>query len=810
MAEVIRELFQGSIDSFLRYDTTVFGGVRDLLAIQFARLAPLEQSVLVWLAVHREPVGLQALHNDLEPAPSWTALLDALYSLRRRSLVEQSERGFALQNVVLEFITGHLVAQVVSEVSTQKAAVLHRYALLQAQARQYVRESQARLLIQPIVDELVASLGRLRAEAHLSAILAALRREGTDDRTYAAGNVLNMLVHLNGHLRGQDFSGLVVRQANLQGVDAQDTSFRGAQLDNCDFTTVFRSVLSVSFSSSGDYLVIGCDTGVYCLQCLDDYSIYRRMELSSTTWSASLSPDDCLLAAAGNDCIVRIWDMESGRSLHACVGHIGGVWSVCFSPDGNHVLSGGADGTIRVWSVQNGACIATLLGHTQGVRSLCFSPGGELLASGGEDGTVRLWGNWGAPQAVHCVRILQEQGSIVWSVAFSPDGTRVAAGGHDRTIHLWDANSGSALMTLAGHTQYVTQICFSPDGAQLASSSYDKTVRVWETTNGTCVRTLQGHSARVWSVAYSPSGSLLASGSSDQSVRLWDVDPVSGSGRCLKATHSYSNSIRCVAFSPDGALLASGGQDMLVRLWDERTGGCLATLRGHMSDIWRVGFSPDGRLLVSAGHDQIIRLWDVASGRCVHQVETVQGCDDISFHPSGDMLASANHDTTVDVWDVHVWRRMTTLRGHTEEVWAVSFSPDGRLLASGGMDNDVRLWNWRTGECLRTCQGHTSYVRVISFSPDGRLLASAGYDTTVRLWEVASTGDRSRERAILTGPDNAAHLCVAFSPDGNLLASGTAGGTVYVWSVTGALAGAATTLCAGGPYCTGLFCCFPA
>lgn len=791
MAEVIRELFQGNIDSFMRYDTTFFGGVRELLAVQFARLTPLEQGVLIWLAVHRETVELEMLHNDFEPAPGWTALLDALQSLRRRSLVEQSEHGFALQNVILEFVTGYVVEQVVREVSAQQPVLLQRYALLQARARQYVRDSQARLLIQPIVDELVASLGKPGAEARLSAVLAGLRRGQVDFRAYAAGNVLNLLVHLNGHLRGQDFSGLAVRQANLQGVDAQDTSFRAAQLDKCDFTTAFRSVQSVNFSSSGDYLVIGSDTGVYCVGDVEDiHSGHRYLEGSSQTWSACFSPDNTLLAAAGNDCTIRIWDKASGRCLHAIVGHTGAVFSVCFSPDGSHVLSGGADGAIRIWSVQNGACMTTLLGHTQGVRGLCFSPSGELLASAGEDGTVRLWENRGLPQAVHCVRTLQEQGAMVWSVAFSPDGAYVAAGGQDRTVRLWDADSGRAVMTLTGHTHYVTQICFNPDGTQLASASYDSTVRIWDTTSGMCVRTLQGHSSRVWSVAYSPTGSLLASGSSDQSVRLWDVDPASGSGRCIRSTRSYSNSTRCVAFSPAGTLLASCGQDRLVRLWDLHTGGCLATLRGHMNEIWHVGFSPNGQLLVSAGHDQIIRLWDVVSGVCVHEIETKQGCDDMSFHPTGAMLASANHDSTIDVWDVHGWRRIATLRGHMGEVWAVSFSPDGRLLASGSMDNDVRLWDWNTGACLCICKGHTSYVRVISFNPDGTVLASAGFDTTVRLWDVASAEGGSHERAILTGPGNAAHMCVAFSPDGNLLASGTVDGTVYIWDVTGALAGA--------------------
>ena len=555
VGEAIRELFQGNIDRFLQHEATLFGGMRELLAKQFARLSPLEQGVLIWLAVNREPVGPEALRAELEPAPGWAALLDAIHSLRRRSLVEQSERGFTLQNVVLEFVTDYLVEQVAREVTQQEPVLLQHYALLQTQERQYVRESQTRLLIQPVVEELVAALGKSGVEAHLAAMLATLRQGQAQLPSYAAGNILNLLVHLNGHVRGQDFSGLVVRQANLQGVDAQDASFGGAHLDRCDFTTAFKSIPAVSFSPDSDYLVIGSDTGVYCMRRVqDDYSLYRQMEIGSGVWAACFSPDGNLVAAAGNDCTVRIWATESGRCLHTFVGHVGSVWSVCFSPDGSLVASGGADGAIRLWAVESGQCLATLLEHRQGVRDLCFSPSGEWLASASEDGTARLWASAGRPQVVRCAQVFREHAGMVWSVAFSPDGALLASGGHDFTIRLWEAQSGRPVRTLSGHTHYVTRVAFSPDGARLASSSYDGTVRVWDTTSGECVRTLQGHSGRVWSVAYSPDGSVLASGSADQSVRLWDVDPVAGSGRCLKTLRSYSNSIRSVAFSPDGAL----------------------------------------------------------------------------------------------------------------------------------------------------------------------------------------------------------------------------------------------------------------
>ena len=81
VAETIKELFGGDVAAFLREQTTIFGGIRDLLAVQFARLSALEQELMVWLAVEREPVGMDELSAELSQPVSKAALWEALQSL---------------------------------------------------------------------------------------------------------------------------------------------------------------------------------------------------------------------------------------------------------------------------------------------------------------------------------------------------------------------------------------------------------------------------------------------------------------------------------------------------------------------------------------------------------------------------------------------------------------------------------------------------------------------------------------------------------------------------------------------------------
>jgi transcription initiation factor TFIID subunit 5 len=95
-----------------------------------------------------------------------------------------------------------------------------------------------------------------------------------------------------------------------------------------------------------------------------------------------------------------MWDIQTGKCVRIFSGHFGSVRALAVSPDGRMLASAGADSVINLWDLAQGTKIASLHGHTVGQRvcSLDFSQGSSVLASGGADDTVRLWdvskGGW--------------------------------------------------------------------------------------------------------------------------------------------------------------------------------------------------------------------------------------------------------------------------------------------------------------------------------------------------------------------------------------------------------------------------------
>ncbi len=134
-ATSIVDLFAGSIDDFLQQQVTVFNGIRNLLNRHFKRLSPLEERVMYWLAINREPVQALELESDIIPAVLRANLLETLESLTWRCLVEKSQVGFTQQPVVMEYVIDQLIEQVSQEIIAGKVIFLNIYSLIKATAK---------------------------------------------------------------------------------------------------------------------------------------------------------------------------------------------------------------------------------------------------------------------------------------------------------------------------------------------------------------------------------------------------------------------------------------------------------------------------------------------------------------------------------------------------------------------------------------------------------------------------------------------------------------------------------------------------
>ncbi len=742
-AATIKSVFGGNIRDFFSQGTIVFGDIWDLLEQQFNRLSYLEKQVMRWLAIARERVTLQELHADIIPKIPQRELMEVLESLNARSLIEINALGCTQQPVVMEYVTEGLVKQFYTEISRHELQLLNSYVLIRASAKDYIREAQIRLILQPVTAALKISFeNKQRLKAHLDGLLQILRTNAAYQNGYVAGNLLNLYWYLQIDLGdATNYSHLAVRQAYLPNVTLHQFNFTHAEIDRCVFAETFGGITGVAFSPDGQ-LVATSDTGgkIHIWQVSDGKQLTICIGHKHWAWAISFSPDGQILASVADDYLVKLWDVKTGNCLATLEGHTYSVNTISFSPDGWTIATSGQDREIRLWDLSNIKTPPRLLrGHFERVWSVAFSPDGQTLASGSEDNAIALW-----DLATGNCHYLQGHTNWVRSVAFSPDGQTLVSGSYDQTLRLWDIDTKQCLNIIPAHTSIITAVTFSHNGRWLASSSYDQTLKLWNVQTLECEKTFIGHTNRIWNVAFSPDDRTLASGGDDHATKLWNVK----TGECDRTIIGHTNAVLAIALTKNGNLLASGHEDQCIRLWNLAKGECCQTIQGHTNRVWSVAFAPKEEVLATGSADRTIKLWNYKTGECLR---TILGHSSwvwsVVFSPDGDYLASASYDQTVKLWEVSTGKCLQTWTDHTASVTAVAFSPDGKQLASSSFDQTIKLWEVSTGKCIFTLQGHTNSVWAISFSPDGQQLASGSFDQTIRVWNI-TTG---RCTHILTG-----------------------------------------------------------
>lgn len=492
----------------------------------------------------------------------------------------------------------------------------------------------------------------------------------------------------------------------------------------------------------------------------------------------AFSPDGSRLAATSWDTTVRIWNVATGEEEWLLTGHTGISRSPSFSPDGTRLATGGGDilnaavdgdYSVRIWDLATGTQEARMDGHQWAVNGVAFEPNGRRVASVATDGQARLWD---AVSGEHLANLWGHT-APVRAVAWARDGARLATGGADAVVKLWDGASGAPLLTLAGHASAVGRVAFAPDGARLLTSSDDGTVRMWDISvgGGRDWLTVPGGTGRFVDVAFSPDGTTFATPTEPDGVSIRDTD--TGTERLRLLGHGAP--VIEVAFSPDGGRLAattlSDGDVTTVPVWDTGTGELQMVLEGHTDEVRAVAFSPDGDRILTGGFDGTARLWDAGTGEPLHTIDAGGVVGSVAYSPDGAYFVLGGDDVAgrpVGLWDAVSLDFVRDL-GPGQ---AVAFGPDNRLVTARA-DSTARVLDVESGEELRILRGHHAPIQQLAVSADGLRVAATSADATTKLWD-ARTG---RRLFTLHGHTSLVYG-VDFTPDRRLLATASIDGTV--------------------------------
>jgi serine/threonine protein kinase/WD40 repeat protein len=248
------------------------------------------------------------------------------------------------------------------------------------------------------------------------------------------------------------------------------------------------------------------------------------------TKESALSPVADLLAVAGADGAIRLWNLRSRNrahvlrtDLHRRTGHDAAALCLAFSPDGALLASAHVDGVVHLWDMAKGEEVPVRLRHDEAVGTLAFSPDGSTLATGSLDASLRLW-DVGAALGGEARRELVRQPSGVTALAWTGGGEWILTGHSTRVLRLTDPHRGRLLATLRGPEGLVNLLVLSPDGRHVAVASHDRTVRLYDLATREEVAQLGSLRRPLTSLCFLADGGYLATVCQENAVQLWDLE----------------------------------------------------------------------------------------------------------------------------------------------------------------------------------------------------------------------------------------------------------------------------------------------
>jgi WD40 repeat protein/tRNA A-37 threonylcarbamoyl transferase component Bud32 len=510
-----------------------------------------------------------------------------------------------------------------------------------------------------------------------------------------------------------------------------------------------EEVECAAFSPDGNVLATCARDNTVNLWSVGSYQLKKTLPRESAGHFAAFAPDGSTLCTGSNAGLITLWDPQSfsPRQLFRAGGRA--VLTVQYSHDSRVLAASGNDGVIRRWETRTGQSLPDLV-HGAAVQSIAFSPNDAALASAGDDAVVRIWDL--AANAEQTT--LRGHRNRVWSVAYSPDGKWLASSSYDQIVKLWQPSRFIEKDRLSISVRLPNDVRFSSDGQILATCN-DGEIECWDPKTGKSTGRVPKSFGRVKCFASSPTQPLLALFREEGTPQLWNLKTNQPDRPLEGPAHSATGAV----FSPDGTRLAAA-LDRGIGVWSLATGrreSFFATSRPGC----RPAFAPDSRLLAGVYEQGVIALWNLTTGArgSTLRSEPVGSIDSIAFSPDGSLLA-VSLGPTVKLWDITegVVRNTLACDERMGRI-ALVFTPDGRTLAAGGgrentagyKNGKVILWSVATGQEILDLDMETSPICALTSSSDGSaLVAAGGWDSPSQpskllIWR-ADTSDAAKPR----------------------------------------------------------------
>lgn len=781
-AEEISRQYGGQLGRYLSRRLEITNTLKEYFDGDWHHLIEAERLTLYWIALAQGCLSYADL--DESRRCRTPALADVIDSLeRRRYLCTRDIEGNHIISTSLQvYVLGHLIAEMLSELISGKASLLHDVCLMQTTVDADVKAQQCERIVAPLVNQLKHHWTTPeQCIEGLRHCIDAVRASGFDQNSYAAGNLITICHELDIDLQRFNFTHLAIRQVDFQSMTLHGVNFSECYFKDCTWAYALAEEIVLAFNYDGTLAAIGDSEGRIILWNILErkierfYKAVRSGEGEIVAIRSLTFQLDGNLYIASSDNNILLWDLQRGSETPKFL-----TTGRPIESPARFIKAANQDSQLVIADDRN--CISILdkrtgllqrsfeTQHEDEILSLAYSSRHGLVASH-DLHTIKFWD----ANTRKLKKIWPSRGGEIHVVAIArneffqsePKITFAECIDCEIKLHHWSDSKGCQEVfqkPLKNPFQgTIRALALSPDTNYIASLDDTQRLCVWNVTEEKPQREqvvdLDIHAHRM---VFSNDSTLLASiGTYQVSLRE------TLTGKEYKRLKGYWRLTTSIAIAPNPRLVATGHHDGVIRLWNWETRKYVCCFRAGAASVEHLSMSPDGRWLVAGDENNQVYLRDFEKDTLVGLPELQGAIHDIQFSSDSSQFAIAAYQAQIPIFTTgnNNNPRQLSFRDSTSvRCVSLSSSQSSRMMAASNNRGQIKIWRLNQGNSSTNLDGHSTQVKSLHFNSEGnQLLSHSLYE--VRLWSLDS-----RQSENFSAPEGSTILAANFDRAGAILA----------------------------------------
>jgi WD40 repeat protein len=477
----------------------------------------------------------------------------------------------------------------------------------------------------------------------------------------------------------------------------------------------------------------------------------------------TVSADNKYLASAGNNKIIKIWDIASNREFRTISGMDGRVEQLAFSSNNISLVGTTGHGELIIWDVITGE-IKFQTKCNSGFKGLSFyNKGTELLFLNENLNLSSL------NLKTKVETILSKELSAISMVVDKVNNIAYVMGLKGEMVY-FDLKSKLAIKSINVFDKVnfsYTTAKISKNGRYIVNTYSDNKIRVFDTKLEKFIYQSPKYKTKIMAFEMDAINPVIYFSIHTGEVIFFNY---------LKKEkiHSYKDNsfiTSCITTYPEGSVLLVANYNV-IRFINIDSKKEFKKFEPKINKVVNMAYDQQGNFLAVASDKINIQIWNLRQNKIVHTLDGFFPCE---FSPDGKELITMAYSTNMAVWDVESWEMKEELSTESELIQEIAFSSDGKYVAGSGYQNTIKIWDRVSGKLIKKLKGHTAGILALDFHPTRPILASGSHDETVRIWDFIKEKELQQftdQTVVVSG--------VKFSPDGLRLASSAWDKTIFI------------------------------